>query len=107
MVDRRSKAMTTTKIGKAISQLIFKVGAIHVSTGQPFILAAGWASPVYVDCRVLLGDPDRMHAVTDLAVEYATATFPPGSFDAIAGAETAGIPFASWFASLADGRLDH
>jgi orotate phosphoribosyltransferase len=36
--------------------------------------------------------------VTDLALGYVGATFPPGSFDAVAGAETAGIPFAAWVA---------
>ena len=97
--------MTSTEIGGAISRLLFKAGAIHVSCEQPFILAAGWASPVYVDCRVLLGDPALRHAVTDLAAQYAATTFPPGSFDAIAGAETAGIPFAAWLADRLELKL--
>ncbi len=90
--------MTTGEIGRAVAQLLFKAGAIHVGHGQPFILAAGWASPVYVDCRSLLGEPDLRQAVTDLAFRYLAATLPAGSFDAIAGAETAGIPFAAWLA---------
>jgi orotate phosphoribosyltransferase len=97
--------MTTSEIGKTIAQLLFKQGAIHVSCGQPFILAAGWASPVYVDCRVLLGEPELRHAVTDLAADYAAKTFAPGSFDAIAGGETAGIPFASWLADRTNLKL--
>jgi len=32
-------------------------GAIHVSRERPYVLAAGWASPVYVDCRRLIGEP--------------------------------------------------
>jgi orotate phosphoribosyltransferase len=97
--------MTTTDIGRAVARLLFKAQAIHVSCEQPFILAAGWASPVYVDCRVLLGEPDLRHAVTDLAVQYATTVFPVGSFDAVAGAETAGVPFASWFADRLELKL--
>jgi orotate phosphoribosyltransferase len=90
--------MSANEIGREVAELLFKAGAIHVSRQQPFILAAGWASPVYVDVRLLLGDPDLRQAVSELAVRYAAATFPPGSFDAIAGAETAGIPFAAWLA---------
>jgi len=90
--------MTTIEIGKAVARLLLEADAIQVSRGQPYILAAGWASPVYVDCRLLLGEPDLRRAVTDLAADFAAATFAANSFDAIAGAETAGIPFASWLA---------
>jgi orotate phosphoribosyltransferase len=90
--------MSANEIGREVAELLFKAGAIHVSRQQPFILAAGWASPVYIDVRLLLGDPELRQAVSELAARYAAATFPPGSFDAIAGAETAGIPFAVWLA---------
>jgi orotate phosphoribosyltransferase len=93
------------KIGEDVAQLLFKVGAIHVSRRQPFILAAGWASPVYVDVRLLLGEPALWKAVTDLALKFVSETFPTGSFDAIVGAETAGIPFAAWLADRADLKL--
>ncbi|KRE15980.1 hypothetical protein ASE66_09360 [Bosea sp. Root483D1] len=90
--------MSANETGREVAQLLFRAGAIHVSRQQPFILAAGWASPVYVDVRLLLGDPQLRQAVSDLAARYAGAAFPPGSLDAIAGAETAGIPFAAWLA---------
>ncbi|AZO80612.1 MULTISPECIES: orotate phosphoribosyltransferase [unclassified Bosea (in: a-proteobacteria)] len=90
--------MSANETGREVAQLLFRAGAIHVSRQQPFILAAGWASPVYVDVRLLLGDPTLRQAVTDLAARYAGAAFPSGSLDAIAGAETAGIPFAAWLA---------
>ena len=86
------------EIGGEVARLLFQGGAIHVSRRQPFILAAGWASPVYVDVRVILGDPDLRQAVTDLAVRYVRAMLPEGWIEAIAGAETAGIPFAAWLA---------
>jgi len=90
--------MSKAQIGKGVARLLFEADAIHVSRQQPFVLAAGWASPVYVDIRLLLGEPDLRQAVTDLAVRYAESTFPPRIFDAVAGAETTGIPFAAWFA---------
>jgi hypothetical protein len=83
------------EIGQRVALLLVKAGAIHVSRQQPFILAAGWASPVYVDCRVLIGAPQVRRAITDLALEFLSSAVPAHSFDAIAGAETAGIPFAA------------
>lgn len=86
------------EIGGEVARLLFEGGAIHVSRRQPFILAAGWASPVYVDVRVILGDPAFRQAVTGLAVRYVREVLPNVAIDAVAGAETAGIPFAAWLA---------
>ena len=83
-----------TAIGQEVAKLLWQAGAVRVSRQQPFILAAGWASPVYIDCRLLIGEPAWRRTVTALAVDYLKAAFAPNAFDAIAGAETAGIAFA-------------
>lgn len=90
--------MTAPEIGNEVVRLLFQAGAVNVSRREPFILAAGWASPVYVDVRLLLGEPDVRRAVIELAVRYAEVAFTTEEFDAVAGAETAGIPFAAWYA---------
>jgi len=97
--------MSDSRIGDGVARLLFEAGAVHVSRTQPFTLAAGWASPVYVDCRMLIGEPRVRQAVTALAAEYLAAAFPAGSLDAIAGAETAGIPFAAWLAEQSGLKL--
>jgi orotate phosphoribosyltransferase len=96
-----SAANARSNIGQSVAQLLFEAGAIHISRQLPFILAAGWASPVYVDCRLLIGKPQTRRAVTELSAAYLAAAFPARSFDAIAGAETAGIPFATLLAEQA------
>jgi orotate phosphoribosyltransferase len=78
---------------RQIVRLLVKAGAIHVSQQQPFVLASGWASPVYVDCRVLIGNPDIRHAVIEIAAQHMAGL--STRFDAVAGGETAGIPFAT------------
>jgi len=90
--------VTKDDIGRNVAQLLLEAGAIHVSRQQPFILAAGWASPVYVDCRLLIGAPKVRDAITDLAARYLALALPEARFDAIAGAETAGMPFAALLA---------
>jgi orotate phosphoribosyltransferase len=90
-------------LGAAAARLLLSAGAISFSREHPFILAAGWASPVYVDCRSLIGDPTVRRAMTGLAVAKLRRSFGAHlSFDMIAGAETAGIPWACWIA----GQLD-
>jgi len=90
--------MSDSDLGRRVAALLFESGAVHVSRRQPFMLAAGWASPVYVDCRLLFGKAVVRRQVAALAAEYCAANFPPCSFDAVAGGETAGIPFAALLA---------
>src|ERR1700761_8421441 len=86
-------------LGAGMARLLLNAGAIAFSREHPFILAAGWASPVYVDCRRLIGEPAVRHEVTALATARLRRAFGESlPFDAIAGAETAGIPWACWLA---------
>lgn len=94
--------MTTKDIGGTIARLLLEAGAVRFMLERPFTLAAGWASPVYVDCRVLIGDPAARRAVTACAVEAVRSAFAPGEVAVIAGAETAGIPYAAWLADALD-----
>lgn len=100
-----SESDIRNEIGGEVGRLLFESGAIHISREPPFMLAAGWASPVYVDVRVVIGDPLTRQAMTELAFRYATAMLPHASIDAIAGAETAGIPFAAWLADRMSVKL--
>jgi orotate phosphoribosyltransferase len=85
--------------GAAMARILLRAGAIQVSHDRPFMLAAGWASPVYVDCRRLIGEPHVHREVTGFALAYLRRCFGDHlPFDAVAGGETAGIPWASWIA---------
>ena len=78
--------------------MLLEVEAVRFMTDKPFIFTSGWASPVYTDCRRLISFP-RVRATL---IDFATATLMRDvgfeQFDAIAGGETAGIPFAAWMA---------
>ena len=88
--------------GAAMARLLLEGGAVQVSHGQPFILAAGWASPAYVDCRLLIGEPRLRRAAVALAAGAIRAKLAGAPPEAIAGAETAGIPWAAWLAEALD-----
>jgi orotate phosphoribosyltransferase len=80
------------------ARMLLEVEAVRFMTDKPFIFTSGWASPVYTDCRRLISFP-RVRATL---IDFATATLLRDAgfeqFDAVAGGETAGIPFAAWIA---------
>lgn len=91
--------MTQPGLGAATARLLLDGGAIQVSRGRPFVLAAGWASPVYVDCRKLIGDPRLRAEAVNLSLAFLKQHFGAAlPFDALAGGETAGLPWAAWIA---------
>jgi orotate phosphoribosyltransferase len=80
------------------AKMLLEVEAVRFMADKPFIFTSGWASPVYTDCRRLISFP----RVRSTLIDFATATIMREAgfekFDAVAGGETAGIPFAAWMA---------
>ncbi len=73
-------------------------GAVRFMTDKPFIFTSGWASPVYNDSRWLISFPDVRKKLMDFAVATIDREIGRDKIDAVAGGETAGIPFAAWVA---------
>lgn len=82
----------------AAARLLLEIEAVLFNARKPFILTSGRASPVYVDCRKIISFPRARNAVIDMAVETLYRDAGYEVFDAVAGGETAGIPFAAWIA---------
>jgi orotate phosphoribosyltransferase len=74
---------------RTTARILLEIEAVHFRPRQPFTLTSGRASPVYIDCRKIISFPRARTKIIDLGFE---------SLDAIAGGETAGIPFAAWIA---------
>ncbi|MEE8517311.1 MAG: orotate phosphoribosyltransferase [Alphaproteobacteria bacterium] len=84
--------------GAKVARILLDIGAINFSPEDPFILTSGRASPVYIDCRRIISFPEARRTIIDLSIDALTRDAGPGAYDAIAGGETAGIPFAAWIA---------
>ena len=95
-------ALQDNDAGAKVARILLDIGAINFRPEDPFILTSGRASPVYLDCRRIISFPESRTTITDLAIEAITRDAGPGAFDAIAGGETAGIPFAAWIADRYD-----
>jgi orotate phosphoribosyltransferase len=89
----------TADPGIAMARLLVQAEAIQFSRDRPFLLAAGWASPAYIDCRRLIGTPALRRAAVELLLDGLEDVAP---FDWVAGGETAGIPWASWVVDRLD-----
>ncbi len=83
------------RLREAAALLFWRHDAIQVSAGEPFRLASGNSSPIYVNCRRLISEPTFMDLYVTAARLLLERATPPG---VIAGGETAGIPFAGWLA---------
>ena len=84
------------------AKMLLEVEAVRFMTDKPFIFTSGWASPVYTDCRRLISFPRVRRTLIDFAAATIMRDAGFEQFDAIAGGETAGIPFAAWMADRLD-----
>jgi orotate phosphoribosyltransferase len=85
-------------VAELTAKMLIEVGAVGFSPDKPFIFTSGWASPVYTDCRRLISFPRVRQTLMDFGVATVTRDAGFEQFDAVAGGETAGIPFAAWMA---------
>jgi orotate phosphoribosyltransferase len=85
-------------IAEMTAKMFLEVEAVRFMADKPFIFTSGWASPVYTDCRRLISFPRVRQTLIDFGVSTVLREIGFDAFDAIAGGETAGIPFAAWMA---------
>ena len=84
------------------ARVILDGGAVHVRTdGEPFFFSSGWASPVFIDLKCLISDPDARGRLIELMLDGISTAY-GDAFEQVAGCELAGVPFAT----LTAHRLD-
>jgi len=86
------------QIAELTAKMLLEIQAVHFRADEPFKLTSGLASPVYIDCRKLISYPRIRNALMDFAASIIMRDGGFEKFDAVAGGETAGIPFAAWIA---------
>ena len=87
----RDAALTTARI-------LLEIKAVNFRPEEPYTFTSGWRSPVYIDCRRIIFFPRARAKICELAVEKIGRSIGYESLEAIAGGETAGIPYAAWIA---------
>ena len=87
--EQRQAGLTTARI-------LLEIGAVNFRPEEPYTLTSGWASPVYIDMRRVISFPRARRKIVELSAEAITRAIGFESTEAIAGGETAGIPYAAW-----------
>jgi orotate phosphoribosyltransferase len=79
-------------------EALWKIKAIHIDFTNPFTLSSGKKSPIYIDCRRIISFPETRNLIIQKSLDILKKL----NVEVVAGCETAGIPFASWLAYLAE-----
>ena len=99
MNDTTPKRCTNSgHTARTAARILLEINAVHAGVDEPFTLTSGKKSPVYIDCRKIISFPRARAKLMDMAVDMIHRKIGFESLDAIAGGETAGIPFAAWIA---------
>ncbi len=85
-------------MANTMAKMLWEIKAVHFRPEEPYTLASGMKSPVYIDCRKLISHPRIRSAVMDFAASTVLSEAGFEQFDCVAGGETAGIPFAAFLA---------
>ncbi|SFI00076.1 orotate phosphoribosyltransferase [Albimonas pacifica] len=80
------------------ARMLLEIEAVNFRADEPYIFTSGLAAPVYVDCRKPISFPRVRSALMDMAAGRALSAGGFEKFDAVAGGETAGIPWAAMIA---------
>jgi orotate phosphoribosyltransferase len=87
--------MTETP-ARTAARILIQTESVLFSPDEPFTFTSGRKSPVYVDCRRLISFPKERDTLMGMMADQIRATVDVKKIDAVAGGETAGIPFAAW-----------
>ena len=90
--------MKREHVASMTARMILEVGAVKYSAAQPFFLSSGWASPLYLELQRIISYPRLRATLMDFASDTVLLQAGFEQFDAVAGAESAGIPYAAWIA---------
>jgi len=85
-------------IARSVARMLLEIDAVLFRADEPFKLTSGMVSPVYIDCRKIISFPRMRSTMMDYATTMILNDIGYESLDALAGGETAGIPFAAWLA---------
>ncbi|MFW2587503.1 orotate phosphoribosyltransferase [Sagittula sp. SSi028] len=86
---------TAEEMARLTARMLWEIEAVNFMQDEPFKLASGALSPVYIDCRKLISYPRIRATLMDFLTVTVMRNAGFEAFDNIAGGETAGIPFSA------------
>jgi orotate phosphoribosyltransferase len=84
------------EIAAVTAEILIETKSVLFNAKEPFTLTSGKKSPVYIDCRKLIGFYEERELLMDCAAEMLISEIGYDNMDYMAGGETAGIPYAAF-----------
>jgi len=97
-----SRSPEQKEAGLLTAKILWEIEAVNFRPEEPYMLTAGWASPVYIDCRKIISFVQARRKIIEMAVANTQREEGFEAVDSVAGGETAGIPYAAWMAEAMD-----
>jgi orotate phosphoribosyltransferase len=97
-VPHPARTLSESDAAETTARILLETEAVLFRPDNPFTFTSGRLSPVYIDCRRLISFPRARTRLMDMGAALIESRVGFESLDAIAGGETAGIPFAAWIA---------
>lgn len=83
-------------IARDTADALIKTESVLFNAKEPFTLKSGRKSPVYIDCRRLISFANERKTLMNHAANVLDSGVGRNKIDALAGGETAGIPYAAF-----------
>ena len=80
------------------ARALLDIKAVNFRPDEPYIFTSGRVSPVYIDCRKIIAFPKQRTEIVTLMAELIRRDIGVDNINAVAGGETAGIPYGAWMA---------
>ena len=84
-----------SEAARLTARALLDIKAVNFRPDEPYTFTSGRVSPVYIDCRKIISFPKQRTLIIDLAADLVRRDLDLAALDAVAGGETAGIPYAA------------
>lgn len=95
MIDRNIIAQIT-------AEYLFAIKAVNFRADEPYTFTSGLKSPVYINCRDIISYPKIRNDLMNFGAEIIKEKIGFSKIQAVAGGETAGIPYGAFMAHILD-----
>ncbi|MBT3909155.1 MAG: orotate phosphoribosyltransferase, partial [Rhodospirillaceae bacterium] len=69
MTNEMSTDQTHTAESLETAKWLLDIKAVNFRPEEPYKLTAGWASPVYIDCRWVISFPEARRRIVKMGIE--------------------------------------
>jgi orotate phosphoribosyltransferase len=86
------------RAARITARALLDIKAVNFRPDEPYVFTSGRISPVYIDCRKIIAFPRQRSEIVAMMADLIRREIGTDGIDAVAGGETAGIPYGAWMA---------